>query len=153
MQFLIKPSLKELNDYCKNTIAEFLGIEFVEIGMDYLVARMPVNAKTHQPLGMLHGGASCVLAEQAGSMAANLFLDRKTQVALGLDINANHVKSVKEGYVYGKASPIHIGTKTQVWEIKITNETGELISLARLTMMVIPINNEIKRRSDLLTDE
>ncbi len=153
MQFLIKPSLKDLNDYCKNTIAEFLGIEFVEIGKDYLVAKMPVNSRTHQPLGMLQGGASCVLAEQTGSMAANLFLDRKTQVALGLDINANHVKSVKEGYVYGKASPIHIGTKTQVWEIRITNESGELISIARLTMMVIPINNEIKRKTDLLADE
>jgi 1,4-dihydroxy-2-naphthoyl-CoA hydrolase len=133
-------------------MAGFLGIEFIETGDDYLVARMPVNERTHQALGMLHGGASCVLAEQTGSMAANLYLNRDTHVALGLDINANHVKGIKSGFVYAKAMPLHIGQKTQVWEIKITDEKGELICISRLTMMVIPITDSMQRKK-LLTDE
>jgi 1,4-dihydroxy-2-naphthoyl-CoA hydrolase len=149
MPFLTKPSPAELNDYCKNTISGYLGIEFIETGDDYLIARMPVNEKTQQPLGMLHGGASCVLAEQTGSMAANLFLDRRTHVAFGLDINANHVKPAKGGYVFGKATPIHIGSRTQVWEIKITNEPGELVCISRLTMAVVAVTPETQRRQEL----
>ena len=149
MPFLIQPTLHDLNAYCKNTIAEFLEIEFIEIGDSYLIARMPVNEKTQQPLGMLHGGASCVLAEQTGSMAANLFLNRETHVALGLEINANHIKAAKSGYVFGRATPLHIGTKTQVWEIRITNELNELVCISRLTMAVIPISAETARKKDL----
>lgn len=149
MQFIIKPLPAELNNYCKNTIAEYLGIEFIETGDDYLIARMPVNERTQQPLGMLHGGANCVLAEQTGSMAANLFLNRETHVAVGLDINANHLKAARNGYVFGKATPIHIGTKTQVWEIKITNEAGELTCISRLTMAVIPLTPDTQRKQPL----
>ncbi len=152
MPFLIKPSLKDLNAYCQNTIAHFLEIEFIEIGDDFLIARMPVNAKTQQPLGMLHGGASCVLAEQTGSMAANLHLNRQTHVALGLDINANHIKAVKSGFVFAKAIALHIGSKTQVWEIKITNEKQELTCISRLTMVVVAVGDVTPRKSALISE-
>jgi 1,4-dihydroxy-2-naphthoyl-CoA hydrolase len=151
MDFLIKPSPQELNNYCKNTIADFLGIEFIETGDNYLIARMPVNERTQQPLGLLHGGASCVLAEQAGSMAANLFLNRDTHVALGLDINANHLKAARKGYVFAKAIPIHIGARTQVWEIKITDEKNELTCISRLTMAVIPVSPDTQRKQELIS--
>ena len=138
MSFKYKPAPAELNEYCKNTIASALEIEFIETGDDYLVARMPVNKNTHQPLGMLHGGASCVLAEQTGSMAANLYLNRETHVAFGLDINANHLKPVKNGFVYAKALPLHI---------KITNESNELICISRLTMAVVAVTPETLRKT------
>ncbi len=146
MAFNTQPSLEQLNAYNKETIAETLGIEIVEIGTEHLTARMPVNRHTHQALGMLHGGASCVLAEHVASIAANLCLNRDTHVALGLDLNTNYVRAVKSGYVYGKASPIHIGSRSQVWEIKITDEAGQLTSIARLTMMVIPVSLETMRK-------
>lgn len=152
MSFNYKPSPAELNEYSAETMARFLGIEFVETGDNYLIARMPVNEKTHQALGMLHGGASCVLAEQTGSMAANLYLNRETHVALGLDINANHLKGVKSGYVYAKAMPAHIGRTTQVWEIKITDEMKDLVCISRLTMIVVPITESLKRKK-LLSNE
>lgn len=126
-------------------MSEHLGIEFSEVGDDFLVARMPVDSRTHQPLKMLNGGASCALAETVGSMAANLCLDRTQFVALGLDINANHLKAVSTGYVYGKASPLHLGRKTQVWEIRITDENGNLTCISRLTMAVIPVTPETLR--------
>lgn len=146
MAFITTPTLQELNALNKETIAEALGIEMVEIGADYLIARMPVNNNTHQALGMLHGGASCVLAEQVGSVAANLYLNRETHVALGLDLNINHVRAVKSGFVYGKASPIHIGSRSQVWEIKITDDAGQLTAVSRLTMMVIQVSMETMRK-------
>ena len=149
MLFLIRPTPQQLNDYLKNTISDYLGIEFIETGTDYLIARMPINERTRQSLGFLHGGVSCLLAEQIGSMGANLFLNRETHVALGLDINANHVRGVKDGFVYGKASPLHIGIRTQVWEIKITNEAQELVCISRLTMAVVPITAETIRKQDL----
>ena len=98
-----------------------------------------------------HGGASCVLAEQAGSMAANLFLNRDTHVALGLDINANHLKAARKGYVFAKAIPIHIGARTQVWEIKITDEKNELTCISRLTMAVIPVSPDTQRKQELIS--
>jgi 1,4-dihydroxy-2-naphthoyl-CoA hydrolase len=126
-----------LNDYCKNTMVEYLGIEFLELGDDFLKARMPVNEKTVQPLRMLNGGASLALAESLGSMAANLVFDRKKYVALGLDLNGNHLRPVMEGqWVYGIAKPIHIGTMTQVWEIRVEMEDGRLAHISRLTMAV-----------------
>jgi 1,4-dihydroxy-2-naphthoyl-CoA hydrolase len=126
-----------LNDYCKNTMVEFLGIEFMELGNDYLKARMPVNERTVQPLRMLNGGASLALAESVGSMAANLVFDRTKLVALGLDLNGNHLRPVMEGqWVYAYARPIHIGTMTQVWEIRIETEDKKLAHISRLTMAV-----------------
>ncbi len=149
MNFIIKPTPEAINEFCKNSMSDFLGIEFTETGDNYLVARMPVNERTHQSLGMLHGGASCVLAEQVGSVAANLYLDREKYVAIGLDINANHLKPVRDGFVYAKATPTHIGGRTQVWEIKITNEAQELLCISRLTMVIIPVTNDTRRKQDL----
>jgi 1,4-dihydroxy-2-naphthoyl-CoA hydrolase len=113
-----------------------LGIEFTEVGDDYLKARMPVNEKTRQPYGLLHGGASCVLAESLGSAAGACCVEMGKQIVVGLEINANHISSVKEGYVYGTARPLHIGRSTQVWEIKITNENEKLVCVSRLTLAV-----------------
>lgn len=118
-------------------MVEFLGIEFIEMGEDYLKARMPVNERTVQPLRMLNGGASLALSESLGSMAANLVFDRSKFVALGLDLNGNHLRPVMEGqWVFGIAKPLHIGTTTQVWEIRIETEDGKLAHISRLTMAV-----------------
>jgi len=129
--------LEWLNEFCKNTLSDFLGIEYIELGHDYLKASMPVNNRTVQPLRMLNGGASLALAECVGSLAANLVFDRKKYVALGLDLNGNHLKPAMEGeVVYGIAKPLHIGNTTQVWEIRIENEAGKLVHISRLTMAV-----------------
>jgi len=129
-------TLESLNKWSRNTLAEHLGIEFVEIGDDYLVAQMPVNAKTHQPLGLLHGGASVALAETLGSVAATLCVD-ENKFCVGLEINANHLKGVRNGFVKGTTKPIHIGKQTQVWEIRISNDLNELICISRITMAVL----------------
>ncbi len=134
---LHQPSVEILNQNGKNSMGEFLGIEFTEIGKDYLIARMPVDNRTKQPYGILHGGASVVLAETVGSVGANLCVDLTKFRCVGLDINANHLKSVKEGFIYAKGTPIHIGRTTQVWEIKITNENNDLVCISRLTVAVI----------------
>ncbi len=133
-------TVKDLQNNSKNTMVEHLGIEFTEIGEDFITAKMPVDKRTHQPMGLLHGGAHVVLAETIGSTAANLCLDNTKEYALGLDINSNHLKSVREGFVYGTAKPIHLGAKTQVWEIKITNEKNQLLNISRLTMVVLGIS-------------
>jgi 1,4-dihydroxy-2-naphthoyl-CoA hydrolase len=130
-------SLEDLNKLSPNTMVSYLGIEFTELGTDYIKAKMPVDHRTHQPLGLLHGGASVTLAETLGSVAATCCVDRKTQYCVGLEINANHVKSVRSGYVYGTTRPIHIGKRTHVWEIKIVNEDSELVCISRITMAVI----------------
>lgn len=117
-----------------------MGMEFVEYGEGYLKSRMPITNLSRQPLGLLNGGASMALAEITGSTAANLYLDRSKFVALGLEINANHLRGVKEGYVYATASPLHIGRSTHVWEIKITNDQDQLVCISRLTMAVVEIN-------------
>jgi 1,4-dihydroxy-2-naphthoyl-CoA hydrolase len=131
-------TVETLNDYCKNSMVEFLEIEFTELGHDYLKAKMPVNAKTVQPLRMLNGGASLAMAECVGSMAANLVFDRDKFVALGLDLNGNHIRPVIEGsWVYATTTPFHIGKNTQVWEIKIENEEGKLVHISRLTLAVL----------------
>lgn len=136
--FKQQPTLEILNSINKNTLGETLGIEFIEAGEDFIVARMPVDKRTHQPAGLLHGGASVALAETLGSVAGFLCLDDiKTQQIVGLEINANHVRGVREGFVYGRVSPIHIGRTTQVWDIKITNEEGKLVCTSRLTIAVI----------------
>ncbi len=130
-------SLEALNYRCRDTMAQHIGLEFCEITPDFLRAKMPVDHRTRQALGMLNGGASCVLAETVGSMAANLVLDRTKYIALGLDINANHVRGISSGYVFGTARPVHIGKKTHVWEIHITDESENLICISRLTMAII----------------
>lgn len=120
-----------------NTMVEHLGIVFTAIGDDYIQATMPVDHRTHQPYGLLHGGASVALAETLGSVAAHCCIDTSIQYCVGLDINANHVKGVKQGTVTGTTKPIHIGKRTHVWEIRITNEQNELICISRITMAVI----------------
>lgn len=119
-------------------LAAHLGIEITELGPDYLKGRMPVDNRTHQPFGLLHGGASCALAETLGSYAATLTVERESARVVGLEINANHVKAVKEGFVVGTARPLHIGWTTQVWDIRIEAETtGALVCVSRLTVAVI----------------
>lgn len=120
-----------------NTMLAHLGMEFTEVGEDYISATLPVDKRTHQPFGLLHGGASVALAETLGSVAATLCVDQKIQYCVGLEINANHVKSAREGIVTGTARPIHIGKRTQIWEIRIINPDNELISICRITMAVI----------------
>jgi len=132
-------SLDTLNQRNKNTMSDWLGIELCELGSDFLTAKMPVDHRTVQPLGVVNGGAFCALAETVGSVAANLCIDRSKQVALGLDINANHIRSANKGFVYGKAIPLHIGKTTQVWEIKIMDDEGKLCCISRLTLSVITL--------------
>lgn len=129
-------TLESLNKWAHNTLAEHLSIEFTEIGDDYLEARMPVDNRTRQPFGLLHGGASVALAETLGSVAASLCVD-SSKFCVGLEINANHVRGIREGFVTGISKPIHIGKQTQVWEIRISNESGELICISRITMAVL----------------
>ncbi|RAO76685.1 hotdog fold thioesterase [Dyella jiangningensis] len=131
-------SLERINGWSANTMMETLGIRITEVGDDWLRGTMPVDHRTHQPYGLLHGGASVVLAETLGSTAAMLALDPAHEVAVGLDINANHVRGVRSGTVTGTARVIHIGRTTQVWEIRIEGEAGELVCISRLTMAVIP---------------
>jgi 1,4-dihydroxy-2-naphthoyl-CoA hydrolase len=140
MIFKIAIDLTTLNEFGVDSLVSHLGIEFVEAGDDYLTARMPVDERTKQPFGLLHGGASAALAETVGSMAATLCLDRDRQAVVGLEINANHVKPVKAGYVYGTARPVHLGRRTHVWEIRITDEVGNLVCISRLTLMVVSKN-------------
>jgi 1,4-dihydroxy-2-naphthoyl-CoA hydrolase len=130
-------TLETLNAMAKNTLAEQLGIEFTVIGHDFLEAKMPVDKRTHQPYGILHGGASVALAETMGSIAAYCCVDITKYICVGLEINANHIKSVRDGYVKGITKPIHIGKKTQVWEIRIVNEEDQLVCISRITMAVL----------------
>ena len=129
--------LEELQAWNAGTAAERLGIEFTEIGDNWLSARMPVDARTVQPFGILHGGASVLLAETVGSCAANLCVDDDHSVCVGLDINANHLRPANKGWVTATARPFHIGKSTQVWEIKIVDEARQLVCIARLTMAVV----------------
>ncbi len=138
MKIWITPiDLANANERSKNTMAEYLGIEFTEVGDDYLIARMPVDHRTKQPIGIMHGGTSCVLAETVGSTAANYCVDINTHYCVGLDINTNHIRSMREGFIIGTAKPFHIGRSTQVWSIEIKDEAGRLVSINRLTMAVL----------------
>lgn len=129
--------LAVLNKYIPNTLMEVLGIVFTDVGEDYLCGCMPVDNRTMQPFGILHGGASLALAETLGSAASAMNIDQNKQTVVGLEIKANHVKTVNKGYVYGKATPVHLGRRTQLWNIDITNDNGELISTCRITNMII----------------
>ena len=137
----MKDTKKELiaacNKMCKNTLMETLSIEFVDITDTTIVARMPVTSKVHQPDGVLHGGASVALAESVGSAGAVVFLNSDDIVIRGIEISANHVKSVKDGFVYAKATILHKGRTTQLWQIRITNEADELVSLVKLTTLTM----------------
>ena len=134
-------TLDELHEFSRNTIAHHLGIAFTALGNDYITARMPVDKRTHQPFGLLHGGASVVLAETLGSVASFLCLqDPEKQHAVGLEINANHVRAVKEGFVYGTVKSIHLGRTTHIWDIQITNEAGKLVCISRLTVAIVDAN-------------
>lgn len=132
-----KLSLELINERGLNTLVSHLDIKVTEIRANELVGTMPVDARTVQPLGLLHGGASCVLAESLGSIASNLVVDPKTHYAVGLSINASHIRSAREGRVTGVASPIHLGRQTHVWEIKIEDDKNKLVCLSRLTMMIL----------------
>lgn len=129
-------TLALFNQTSKNTLVEHLGIEYVAVDDSSLSATMPVDSRTHQPLGMLHGGASVVLAETLGSLAAN-FTVSSEYYCVGLDINANHIRAVRSGFVTGKATPLHIGATTQVWQIEIRDERQRLVCTSRLTMAVL----------------
>ena len=131
-------SIKEVG---KGNLGEHLGIELIELGDNYIKGRMPVDARTKQPTGVLHGGASAAFAESLGSIGGNLVIDMNKYTCVGLDINANHLKAVSSGYVYGIAFPFHIGKKTQVWSIEIHNEEGKLVCISRLTLAVIENQN------------
>lgn len=137
MIFRKKPDLDFLNQMGKDSLTGTLGISYTAAGDDFLEAEMPVDAKTKQPFGLLHGGANVVLAESLGSIAAMLTLDGDDAYPVGLEINANHLKSVKEGKVTGRVSPLHIGKRTQVWEIKIRDRDGNLTCISRITVAII----------------
>jgi 1,4-dihydroxy-2-naphthoyl-CoA hydrolase len=129
-----------LNSLQKNTLAAHLGIEVVEIATDYIVCSMPVDERTKQPFGVLHGGASVALAESLGSLASYLYFSAKglTNRAVGLEINANHIRSVSSGIVYGKVTALHVGRTTHVWNIEIRDEQEKLVCVSRLTIAVLP---------------
>lgn len=130
--------LDRLNERSRDTLMEALGIRLCAVGEDWLQGTMPVDRRTHQPYGLLHGGASVALAESLGSIAAMLTLEPGPWRAVGLDINANHVRGVTSGIVTGTARPLHRGRSTQVWEIRIEDEAGKLVCISRLTMAVVP---------------
>jgi 1,4-dihydroxy-2-naphthoyl-CoA hydrolase len=135
------PTLESVNQRGKGTMVEHVGIIITGIGEDYLEGSMPVDERTIQPHGILHGGASVALAETLGSLAANLVVDQHKKYCVGLDINANHVRSSRKGIVKGKAFPIHIGNSTQVWSIEIKDEEERLVCISRITMAVLDIRN------------
>ena len=126
-----------MNDFQKNTIIEVLGIEITDFGPEYFCGKMPVDHRTVQPYGLLHGGASAVLAESLGSIAGGMQVNRDTQTVVGVEINCNHLRSARDGWVYGKATPVKIGRKIQVWNIEIKNDDGKMVAVSRLTLAVI----------------
>lgn len=139
------PTIDVLNHDFGSTAATHMGIEFTAVGDDYLVARMPVDDTTRQPYGILHGGASCLLAETIGSLGGALCLDPDREYPVGLEINANHVRAVASGHVHGTGRPLHLGRSTQVWEIVIRDDDGDTVCLSRLTLLIK------SRRQKLLT--
>lgn len=136
--FLQRAPLEALNASGRDSLVAHLGIEITEQGEDFLRGTMPVDARTRQPFGLLHGGASVALAETLGSLAGNLCLDPAVSMAVGLEISANHVRSVTQGIVIGTARALHIGRNTQVWDIRIEDEAGRLVCVSRLTLAVVP---------------
>lgn len=137
------PDLIQINRSHQDTAVSQLGIEFIEVGVNSLTARMPVDSRTRQPAGLLHGGASVLLAETLASCAAWQTIDRSRNSAVGIEINANHVRSVRDGWVRGTVTPIHLGRTTQIWEVRIVDNVDQLVSVSRATMSIL----EISRRS------
>lgn len=130
-------SFSNLNPLGPETMGDFLGMEWVAIGDDYLIMRMPIDERTKQPYGLLHGGASCALAETVGSMASHFVIDPEKFICVGLEVNANHVRSARKGYVTATCTPLHIGASTHVWDIKIHDEKKKLICISRLTVAIL----------------
>lgn len=133
----VTPTVESMDARSAGTMMEGIGIKFTDVGDDFVRATMPVNEKTKQPIGIMHGGASCVLAETIGSTAANYCVDQKTHYCVGLSISTSHIRSVREGVVTGTATPIHLGRSTQIWNIDIHDAQGKLVSSTRLTMAVL----------------
>lgn len=131
------PNIEVVNQFSEGCMVAHLGIEITDIGDNYLCGKMPVDHRTKQPFGLLHGGASVTLAETLGSIASGLVVDVTQKKCVGLEINANHLRSATSGWVYGTARPIHIGRTTHIWDIQITNHQNKLVCISRLTMAVI----------------
>ena len=130
-------TVEKLRPLGPGTMAAHIGIEWVEVGENFLKAKMPVDHRTNQPYGLLHGGASCVLAETLGSVASAMLIDHSKFYCVGLEINANHIRGVREGYVTGIVSPLHLGNTTHVWDIKIYDEKEKLVCVSRLTVAIL----------------
>ncbi len=128
--------LTQLNASSKNTMMETLGIEYTQVGEDFICGKMPVDLRTHQPMGIMHGGASAALIETLGSIGSHLLIDSETEFSSGLDLNINHIRAVRSGFVYGKATVVHKGKTTHVWQVDITNAENKLVSTGRLTVFV-----------------
>ena len=133
-----KEKLQRINDSIQNTMTSTIGIEITDIGDDFICGKMPVDERTTHPFGLLHGGASVALAETLGSIGGGIKVYSNNETVVGIEINANHLKSARDGWVYGKATPIRIGKKIQVWNIEITNDSNDIICVSRLTLAVIP---------------
>jgi 1,4-dihydroxy-2-naphthoyl-CoA hydrolase len=129
--------LEKINELMQNTMISTIGIEITDVGEDFVCGKMPVDSRTVQGFGILHGGASVALAESLGSIAGSMQIDSQNEVVMGIEINANHLKPVEEGWVYGKASPVKIGKRIQVWEIHITDEANKMVCISRLTLAVV----------------
>jgi 1,4-dihydroxy-2-naphthoyl-CoA hydrolase len=140
-------TIEDFKSFGKGTMAEYIGIEWIEAGGDFLKAKMPVDHRTNQPYGLLHGGASCVLAETIGSVASAMVVDHSKFVCVGLEINANHVRSARQGFVTGVATVLHLGANTHVWDIKIYDELEKLVCISRLTVAVIPRKESFRQTS------
>ena len=138
MELALKNSiLSQCNAQCKNTLMETLNIEFIDVGNDFITAKMPVNSSVYQPDGVLHGGATIALAETVGSVACYLFVDNKEFMVRGLELNANHLKSVKTGEVFATARPIHKGKTTQLWQVTVTDSNDNVISLVKISSIAL----------------
>ena len=133
-----RKKLKRINENIQNTMTSTIGIEITDIGDDFICGKMPVDERTTQPFGLLHGGASVALAETLGSIGGGIKVYSNNETVVGIEINANHLKSARDGWVYGKAAPIRIGKKIQVWNIEITNDSNDIICVSRLTLAVMP---------------
>jgi 1,4-dihydroxy-2-naphthoyl-CoA hydrolase len=134
-------TIEKLKPFSPETMAQHLGIEWVDVGTDFLKAKMPVDHRTKQPYGLLHGGASCVLAETLGSVASAMVIDHSKFYCVGLEINANHIRAVRDGFVTGVATPLHLGATTHVWDIRIYDEKEKLTCVSRLTVAVLRRKN------------
>ena len=128
---------RKINEFNSNTMVGYIGIEILEVGENFVSGRMPVDERTTQPYGLLHGGASVAFAESLGSLAGSLHVDLEKVAVVGIEINANHLKSVRSGWVYGKATPVKIGKRIQVWNINIINEDNQDVCISRLTLAVV----------------